>query len=155
MNVVANVTEIQIDSTPIRTKNAKPVYCITDGKIYASVADAAIAEGTHLSNISCACRGKTSMANGKKWCFVKELQAHITDISSTMESLRNDAEKYRAIEAERQAKEQREEEHRKAQERVAALKAKQDELKEKQDALVKELAKAMAMESELAAVVLH
>lgn len=121
MNVVANVTEIQIDSTPIRTKNAKPVYCITDGKIYASVADAAIAEGTHLSNISCACRGKTSMANGKKWCFVKELQAHITDISSTMESLRSDAEKYRAIEAERQEKERRQADYEKAKEKLNKL----------------------------------
>ena len=61
------------------------------------------------------------MANGKKWCFVKELQAHITDISSTMESLRNDAEKYRAIEAERQEKERRQADYEKAKEKLNKL----------------------------------
>ena len=148
MNVIAKTTEIEINSTPIRTKNAKPVFCITDGKIYASVTDAGIAEGTHFTNISMACRGKTATACGKRWCYIKDLHAHIVDISSEMDALRRDAEKYRAIEAERKARKQREEKYKKAQEKVAALKA-------KQEAREAELAEAMAMESELAAVVLH
>lgn len=107
MNVITKTTEIAIDSRPTRNKNSKPVYCITDGKIYASVLDAAIAENVDISCISMACRGKSKVSKGKRWCFVRELHMHITEIASVTEELKADAEKYRAIEAQRRAEEER------------------------------------------------
>jgi hypothetical protein len=126
MNVIAKTTEIKIDAKPTRKGNAKSVYCITDGNIYQSVADAAIAEGLHLSAISLVCRGKMKTANKKQWCFVNDLPNRILDISNNTLELKADAEKYRAIEAERKEKEEHEERIKKIQEQ---MKAREEEMK--------------------------
>lgn len=108
MNVIAKTTEIKIDAQPNRRNSAKPVYCITDGTIYASVTDAAIAENVHITAISMACRGKQKTTNGKQFCFIRDLKNHILDIANNTLDLKADAEKYRAIEAERKVKEEHE-----------------------------------------------
>ena len=115
MNVIAKTTEIKIDAQPNRRNSAKPVYCITDGKIYASVTDAAIAENVHVTAVSMTCRGKQKTTNGKQFCFIRDLKNHILDIANNTLDLKADAEKYRAIEAERKAKEEHEAKMKKTQ----------------------------------------
>ena len=115
MNVIAKTTEIKIDAQPNRRNSAKPVYCITDGKIYASVTDAAIAENVHVTAVSMTCRGKQKTTNGKQFCFIRDLKNHILDIANNTLGLKADAEKYRAIEAERKAKEEHEAKMKKTQ----------------------------------------
>ena len=105
MNIITNTTEVTLDTKPVRTKNAKPVYCISDGSIYASCTDAAEAENLHMSSISLVCRGKAKTVNGKQWCFVKDMPARILDISNATKELLKDADVYRKQEAERKAKE--------------------------------------------------
>ena len=89
----------------MRNKNAKPVFCITDGKPYASCTDAAEAVGVGIDSISMACHEKVKTVKGKQWCFVKDIPIRILDISNAYQELYEDAMKYRAIEAERKAKE--------------------------------------------------
>lgn len=107
MNTIIEKTEVTLDTKPTRNKNAKAPFCITDGKVYASVTDAAEAEHVSISIISAACRGKTKTANGKQWCFVKDMPSRILDISNSIQSLIPDAEAYKEIEAERREREQR------------------------------------------------
>ena len=84
MNTIATVTEITINTEPVRTKNAKPVLCISDGKVYASGIDAAIAYGLHFTNISQACRGKIKTTGGRQFCFVEDVKAKILDVGNTI-----------------------------------------------------------------------
>ena len=105
MNTIINTTEVTLDTKPTRTKNAKPVFCITDGKPYASCTDAAITEGISVDSISLVCRGKIKTANGKQWCFVKDMPTRILDISNAYQELNEDAMKFRKQDAERKAKE--------------------------------------------------
>lgn len=128
MNVIAKTTEIKIDAKPARKGNAKPVYCITDGKIYQSVMDASIAENLHNTAISAVCLGKIKTANRKQWCFVDDLPNRILDIANNTAELKADAEKFRAIEAERKAKEEYEEKIRKIQEQMKASEEKMKQL---------------------------
>ena len=90
MNTIITTTEIMMESSPKRTKNAKPVYCIHTGKIYASVTDAAIAEGVHLSTISLACN-RGCKANGKYWCFVEDMPRYAWRIAQITKELYKDA----------------------------------------------------------------
>ena len=105
MNTIVTTTEIKINKLPIRNGNAKPTYCITDGKIYQSATDASIAEGIHISTICHACRNGTP-ANGKLWCYLEDLPKRILDISNVMAELIPDAEAYRTIKAEERRKEE-------------------------------------------------
>lgn len=121
MNIITNTTEVTLDTKPVRNKNAKPVFCITNGKPYASVTDAAEAEGIGIDCISLACRGKIKTANGKQWCFVKDMHVHILDISNAYKALYEDAMKHRDAEAKRKAKEEAVEAMRKLEEKMHKL----------------------------------
>lgn len=118
MNTITKTTEITIDSKPVRRSSAKPVYCISDGEIYASVTDAAIAVDSHVSLISAACLGKIKTAKDKQWCFVKDMKDRILDISNATKEYLADAKAYRAIEAERKAKEEHEANIKRMEERI-------------------------------------
>ena len=122
MNTITKTTEITIDSKPIRTKNAKPVYCISDGSIYASGLDAANALNVDAASISTMCRGKVKSVKGKQYCFVSDLHNHILDISNITKELLEDAMKYREIEAKRIAEEQRVQKKNKLQNEIEAIK---------------------------------
>lgn len=105
MNTIVTKTEIKLDSKPARTKNAKPVYCISDGKVYASCLDAAKATGNCTSAISSVCRGVFKTAKGKQYCFVKDMSIHVVDVSNAMQAAARDANIYRAKEAYEKKKE--------------------------------------------------
>lgn len=145
MNIITNTTEVTLDTKPVRTKNAKPVFCITDGIPYASCTDAAEAEGVGIDSISLVCRGKTKTANGKQWCFVKDMPTRILDISNAYNELLDDAIKYRAIEAERKAKEAHQQALNKLEERIVKRKL---DIQEMQEQLAKEQQMLEAMEKE-------
>ena len=145
MNTVITTTEVTMDTMPIRTKNAKPVFCITDHKFYASCTDAGIAEGVHMSMISAVCCGKAKTANGKQWCFVKDMPIRVLDISNSYQDIYEDAMKYRAIEAERKAKEAHQQAMHQLEEKI--MKHKMD-LFDMQEQLEKEQQMLAAMQSE-------
>ena len=105
MNIITNTTEVTLDTKPVRNKNAKSVYCISDGNVYASGIDAAEKEGVSPNAIYLACHGKSKTCNGKLWCFVKDMHIRILDISNATKELVKDADVYRKQEAERKAKE--------------------------------------------------
>lgn len=52
-------------------KRKKPVYCITTGKIYESVAQAARETNSDISNICKVCNGKYKTTNKLKWKWYK------------------------------------------------------------------------------------
>jgi hypothetical protein len=139
MNSIIKTTEVAIDSKPKRNGNAKPVFCITDGRTFASVKDAAIFYGSHMCNISQACLGKIRTSNGKEFCFVKDLPIRVLDVGSHIQSLLTDATAYREMKA-------KEEVERKRTERIAEIKERREELATEMDALYEEL---IELESEI------
>lgn len=145
MNTISITTEVSLDTQPIRNKNSVPVYCITDGTIYASGKDAAMAENTCTSNISDVCRGKTKTCNGKLWCFVKDMPERVLDISNNTKELLEDAIKYREIDAERKAKEAHQQALNKLEEKIAKHKL---DILEMQEQLAKEQQMFEAMQAE-------
>lgn len=50
-------------------KNNKPVICITDGKEFKSITDAAIWYRVNPVNIAANCKGKTKTCNGQVFKF--------------------------------------------------------------------------------------
>lgn len=104
MNTIVTKTEVNLNTKPTRTKGAKAVYGITDGKIYASGLDAAKAIGVDPACISGVCLGKFKTTKGKKYCFVSDMQAHIIEISEAMQDALKNANAYKAIKAEEERK---------------------------------------------------
>jgi predicted transcriptional regulator len=72
-----------------RNKNAVPVYCITDNKIYASVADAAIALGVTQGAVSQQLTGRTQTVKRKRFCRLNEVNEHLDEITQVCEMRRN------------------------------------------------------------------
>ena len=62
-------------------KNCKAVYCIDTGEVYASVLDAANANGIGQSPMSSALTGKTKTCCGKRFCFVSKMMEHLEEIT--------------------------------------------------------------------------
>lgn len=145
MNTIVTKTEINLDSKPVRTKGAKPVFCITDGKIYASGIDAAKAIGVCPDIISRACRGHLKTSKGKKYCFVSDMQSHILEISEAMQDALKDANAYRAIKAEEERKAARE---KKRMELDSKIKSREEQLKKEAEELGTMKAMLAAMEAE-------
>ena len=144
MNTITTITEITIDTKPVRNKNAKPVYCISEPAVYASGIDAAIKENIVASAISNACRYGRK-ANGKLWCFVEDMPKRVLDICNVGQDLYNDANAYRAQEAERKAKEAHIAEMKKRKEEIEKKEQARRELDE-QIAKDKQMYEAMAKE---------
>lgn len=137
MNTIVTKTEVKLNSKPERTGNAKPVFCITDFKPYASGFDAAKANGVNQTAISAACTGKIKTVKGKKYCFIKDIPVRILDIAEAGQALLKDANAYRAekayekkksdlykeIEARKQRLEKEQQELSKAEAMYAAIQA--------------------------------
>ncbi len=105
MNTIVTKTEVKLNTKPERNRNAKSVYCITDGKVYASGIDAAEANGLKPATISAVCIGRLKTAKGKKYCYVNDMQARVLEISEAMQSAFKDADAYKIIKAEEKVKE--------------------------------------------------
>ena len=145
MNTIVTKTEINLDSKPTRTKAAKPVYCITDGKVYASGIDAAEAIGVGHDIISRACRGFYKGIKGKKYCFVSDMQAHILEISEATQNAFENANAYKMIKAEEERKEAY---TKKMNELYNKIEARKKVIAKEQEKLAKEEALYAAMEAE-------
>jgi hypothetical protein len=84
--------------------NSKPVFCITDGSVYASVTDAAIKVGVDASVMSNAVRGRSKTCKGKRYCFISEVMHHLDEISENINARNAKVEAYDAMVAEQNAK---------------------------------------------------
>ena len=145
MNTIVTKTEIKLNSKPARTKAAKPVYCITDGKLYASGLDASKAIGVDPTCISHVCLGKMKTVKGKKYCFVSDMQARILDISDAMQDTLKDANAYRAIKAEEERKALHEKKKMELHNKIAS---REEQLKKEAEELGTMKAMLAAMEAE-------
>jgi hypothetical protein len=84
-------------------KNHKPVLCITTGEIYASVLDAAEANGVSFSAMSLACCGRVKTCKGKRFCFVANVTEHLDEIAECMRIREAKAKAYEEIYAKQEA----------------------------------------------------
>ena len=64
--------------------NSKPVFCITDGSVYASVTDAAEKVGVNPSVMSSAVSGRIKNCKGKRYCFITDVMTHLDEISTNI-----------------------------------------------------------------------
>ena len=69
--------------------NSKPVFCITDGSVYASVIDAAEKTSSSPGTMSAAVTGKIKTCKGKRYCFVSDIMVHLDEISTNI-NIRNE-----------------------------------------------------------------
>lgn len=104
--------------------NSKPVFCITDGAVYASVTDAAEKNGVSPCNMSAAVTGKVKTCKGKRYCFISDVMEHLDEISENLKIRNAKVASYDAIIAEQTAK-------REAQANLAKHRAKCEELRAK------------------------
>ena len=64
--------------------NTNAVLCITDGSIYTSCTDAANANNVTVGHMSTVCRGKGRSAKGKQYCYIKDIDMHLDEISDAI-----------------------------------------------------------------------
>ena len=64
--------------------NCKSVLCITEGKAFASMADAAEYYEMHPTQISYACKEKGRKADGKQFCKFSDLYLYINEINDAI-----------------------------------------------------------------------
>lgn len=118
--------------------NSKPVFCITDGAVYASVIDAAEKTGSTQSAMSAAITGKIKTCKGKRYCFIVNVMEHLDEIAENLKIRNEKVAHYDAMIAEQNAKKE-------AQENLAKHKAKCDELRAKLEKEMKLLQEAEAL----------
>lgn len=138
MNIITTTKNVTIDTKPVRTGNAKSVFCITTGKVYASGIDAAADVGCTAGSISLACRGHIHTVHGMEWCFVKDMPENILKISNAYQDIYNDAMAYRKDEVERKRKEAHKAAMKKREERMERLKAELEAEESMYEAMKKE-----------------
>lgn len=80
-----------------RTTNAKPVFCIDTGMVYASSLDVAEQIGVSPSTVSWALTGRQKTCKGKRYCFVSQITEHLDEIASTAQLREFEAVEYRKI----------------------------------------------------------
>jgi predicted ribosome quality control (RQC) complex YloA/Tae2 family protein len=119
-------------------KNSKPVFCITDGAVYASVLDAAEKVNADPGTMSAAINGKIKTCKGKRYCFVADVMNHLDEIAENLKIRNEKVDAYDAMMAEQTAKKE-------AQEKLAKQKAKCEELRKKLEAEMQLLAEAEAL----------
>ena len=121
--------------------NSKPVFCITDGSVYASVTDVAENFGVHMTAVSQVLNGKVRTCKGKRYCFISEVMAHLNEIAENFQIRNAKIEAYDAMIAEQNAKKE-------AQENLAKHKAKCEELRQKLENEIRLLEEAQAIVDE-------
>lgn len=118
--------------------NSKPVFCITDGAVYASVTDAAEKTNTTVSAMSCAVTGKIQTCKGKRYCFVANVMEHLDEIAENLKIRNAKVAAYDEMIAEQKAKQE-------AKENIARHKANCEALRAKLDKEMQMLANAEAL----------
>lgn len=122
--------------------NAKPVFCITTGEVFASVTDAAKAVGSSQNNLSAHLAGITSHCKGKRFCFISKVTEHLDEIAIEFRIRNAKVAAYDKILAEQEAV-------KKANEEFAKHKANVEKLRKQ---LEKETASMQAAEAQLNAL---
>ena len=81
-NIMVTTKEITILNNGEKPNgNCKAVFCITNGKIYSSVKEAAEMNNSCMPCVSLCCRGYRKSAKGNKYCFLNEMASHAMEIS--------------------------------------------------------------------------
>jgi hypothetical protein len=114
--------------------NSKPVFCITDGAVYASVTDAAEKIGVYPGVMSSAVTGKIKTCRGKRYCFVANVMEHLDEMAENLKIRNEKVAAYDTMIAEQNAKKEAQENLVKHQARCEELRAKL----EREMALLKE-----------------
>ena len=87
---------ITVEGTHTR-RHCKPVFCITNGKIYASVTDAAEAIGASVWAVSNTVNRKQKTVKGIKLCLVSDMADYVEEIAESIYALHPKAIAYDAI----------------------------------------------------------
>lgn len=122
--------------------NAKPVYCISTGEIFASVTDAAKAVDSSVNNLSAHLTGITAHCKGKRLCYLSKVTEHLDEIASEFRIRNEKVKAYDKMIAEQEA-------IRKANEELAKHKANAEKLRTQ---LEKEMELWKAAEAQLNAL---
>ena len=100
---IHNATDINAEGN--RTNgNAKAVFCITTGDIYASASDAAEILGCAKSTISWAATGRMKKCKGLRLCYVSNITEYLEEIAECARARQTKVNAYNAIIAEQNAK---------------------------------------------------
>lgn len=125
-----------------RTKNAKPVFCIDTGEVFASATDAAEAYGVSVYAISTCCLGKVKTSCSKRWCYIKDMEKHLEEISISVQERNFKAKAYEDIMYKQTELDN-------VKEEVAKRKANYDKLQQRLNAEFEALTRAQARYDEL------
>ena len=94
---IQNASEIKNAKGEVRNKNAKPVICLDTGEVFTSATDAAEANGVTIYSISMNCLGKTMRSNGKRFCYIQNVNEHLDELTTVLQNLSDKANKYNEI----------------------------------------------------------
>ena len=125
-----------------RTKNAKPVFCIDTGAIYASSLDAAEVLGVNPSSLCAALTGKTQTCKGMRFCFLSKVPEHFEEITTAMQARQDKITAYDKMVGRKQAIAD-------AKARIEQYKANYAKLQKQMDAEIEAYNKAKAELAEL------
>lgn len=64
--------------------NTNAVLCISTGEVFTSCTDAAEYYGIAPTNLSVVCRTPNRTANGKKFCYIKDINNHLHEVSDAI-----------------------------------------------------------------------
>lgn len=100
---IHNATHINAEGNHIRG-NAKAIFCITTGNVYASTIDAAEKIGCSQSNVSWAARNEGKTCKGVRICYMSEITEHLEEIAECARARQEKVTAYDAIIAEQSAR---------------------------------------------------
>lgn len=86
-----------------RNTNAKPVFCIDTGVVYASSLDVAEQIGVSPSTVSWVLTGRQQTCKGKRYCFVSQIPEYLDEITTAAQLRENKAVEYDKIVYRKQA----------------------------------------------------
>ena len=130
---IHNTTELNAEGN--RTNgNAKAVFCITTGDVYASASDAAEIIGCAQSTVSWAATGRMKRCKGLRLCYVANITEYLEEIAECARARQTKVTAYDAIIAEQSARANAQANLEKAMARRAKLQAEM----EKNNALIAE-----------------
>ena len=100
---IHNATEITAEGNRTRG-NAKAVFCITTGDIYASATDAAEILGCAPSSVSWVATGRMKQCKGLRLCYVANITEHLEEIAECARARQTKVTAYDAMIAEQNAR---------------------------------------------------
>lgn len=151
---IQNEANIQAEGK-LSGKRCEPVICLETGEVFSSMKDAAEKEELHPSGLTNYFAGNQRTFGGKHWCYLSRVNESLDAIVTRLREANADAEaahKWRAYEAEQEAKRIAKEKHdaavAKAKEKVARCEEICDVLSEKYNDAMNNLRRAQ-MELEI------